>query len=368
MSQPKPDYYEVLAVARDASPDEIKRAFRRLAMKYHPDRNPGDPRAEERFKEAKEAFDVLSNPEQRALYDRFGHEGLAASSGFGAGGFDPNEIFGDLFGSIFGGGFGSRAPSAGRDLVYRLEVDLEQVASGVTVPIEFDTLVVCEVCQGSGSAPGTAAERCPDCHGHGEVRIQQGFFTLRQTCPRCGGRGTSRRADCRGCRGAGRVRSHRKLEVRIPVGIDDGDRIRLSGQGEAGDHGAPAGDLYVEVHLRPHPRFQRDGADLFCEVPVSFVTLALGGSTLVPALEGLHPLDIPPETPSGTLLRLKGLGLPTLKNRKHGDLVCRVSVEIPVGLNADQVRLLKEFQASLEQQQASERESLTARIFGKRTH
>ncbi|EQD52717.1 chaperone protein DnaJ [mine drainage metagenome] len=365
MTQPKPDYYEVLSVPRDASPDEIKKAFRRLAMKYHPDRNPDDPRTEERFKEVKEAFDVLSNPERRGIYDRFGHAGLAGSSGIGGGGFDPNEIFGDLFGSIFGGAFGQRAPAGGRDLVYRLELDLEQVVTGVSIPIEFDTLVACEACHGSGSTPGAATERCPDCHGQGEVRIQQGFFTMRQTCPRCEGRGTFKRADCRGCHGAGRIRSRRRLEVKVPAGVDEGDRIRLSGQGEAGDHGTLAGDLYVEIHLRTHARFRREGADLYTEVPVSFVTLALGGSIRVSALEGSQNLDIPPETQSGAIFRLKGLGLPTLKSRRRGDLLCRVHVEIPVGLHAEQVRLLREFQSSIEQH-TKEREPLSSRMFGKR--
>ncbi|MHB1544683.1 MAG: molecular chaperone DnaJ [Gammaproteobacteria bacterium] len=365
MTQSKTDYYEVLSVSRDASPDELKKAFRRLAMKYHPDRNPGDPQAEERFKEAKEAFDVLSDPERRGIYDRFGHAGLAGSAGFGGGGFDPNEIFGDLFGSIFGGTFGQRAPAGGRDLIYRLELDLEQVVTGASVPVEFDTLVACEACHGSGSAPGAKTERCPDCHGQGEVRIQQGFFTLRQTCPRCEGRGTFKRADCRECRGAGRIRSRRRLEVKVPAGVDEGDRIRLTGQGEAGDHGAAAGDLYVEIHLRPHARLRREGADLYCEVPVSFVTLALGGSTRVFALEGSQNLDIPPETQSGSILRLKGLGLPTLKSRRRGDLLCRVNVEIPVGLRAEQVRLLKEFQSSVEQH-TKEREPHVSKMFGKR--
>ncbi len=365
MTQSKSDYYEVLSVSRDAAPEEIKKAFRRLAMKYHPDRNPNDPRAEEHFKEAKEAFDILSDPERRGIYDRFGHAGLAGSPGAGGGGFDPNEIFGDLFGSIFGGAFGQRAPSGGRDLIYRLELDLEQVASGASVPIEFDTLIACETCRGSGSTPGAPTERCPDCHGQGEVRIQQGFFTLRQTCSRCGGRGTFKRADCRPCHGAGRIRSRRHLEVKVPAGVDEGDRIRLAGQGEAGDHGSDAGDLYVEIHLRTHARFRREGPDLYCEAPVSFVTLALGGSIRVPALEGAQSLDIPPETQSGSIFRLKGLGLPTLKSRKRGDLLCRVNVEIPTGLRTEQVKLLKEFERMIEEH-GKPGEPRSSRMFGKR--
>ena len=361
----KPDYYEVLSVPRDAGPDEIKKAFRRLAMKFHPDRNPDDPRAEERFKEAKEAFDVLSDPERRGLYDRFGHAGLSGVSGDRAGGFDPNEIFGDLFGSIFGGAFGQRATTGGRDLIYRLELDLEQVAAGASVPIEFETFVSCGSCKGSGSTPGAAVERCPDCHGQGELRIQQGFFTLRQTCARCEGRGSLRRADCRECQGAGRIRSRRRLEVKIPAGVDEGDRIRLAGQGETGAHGTGPGDLYVEVHLRPHAHFRREGSDLYCEVPVSFVTLALGGIAQVPTFEGSQDLDIPPETQSGSVFKLKGLGLPTLKSRRRGDLLCQVQVEIPVKLRAEQVRLLKEFQATIDRE-VKGGEARSSKIFGRR--
>jgi molecular chaperone DnaJ len=341
----KLDYYETLSVSRDASPEEIKKAFRRLAMKLHPDRNPGSRDAEEQFKTVKEAFDVLYDPERRALYDRYGHAGLAGQGGASPG-FDPNEIFGDLFGSIFGSAFGPARNGRGRDLVYALELDLEQVSQGESVPLEYETLVGCDDCGGSGSRPGSRPERCVDCHGTGEIRIQQGFFTLRQTCPRCQGRGQTQKGDCRGCRGSGRIRSHRRIEVKIPPGVDEGDRIRLSGQGEAGEAGQPGGDLYVEIHLRAHPRFRREGGDLYCELPVRYPLLALGGVVEVETLHGKHPLPIGPATPDGALLRLSGQGVPTLKNKKRGDLICRVTVEIPTHLTADQKRLLQELESS----------------------
>jgi molecular chaperone DnaJ len=345
MAISKPDYYETLSVSRDASPEEIKKAFRRLAMKLHPDRNPGSPDTEERFKAVKEAFEVLYDPERRAVYDRFGHAGLAGQTGASPG-FDPNEIFGDLFGSIFGSAFGQTRNGRGRDLVYALELDLEQVAEGESAPLEFETLVPCEDCRGSGSKPGSRPERCVDCDGTGEIRIQQGFFTLRQPCPRCEGRGQTRQGDCRRCQGSGRIRSRRRIEVKIPPGVDEGDRIRLAGLGEAGRAGQPSGDLYVEIHIRAHQRFRREGSDLYCELPVRFTLLALGGVIEVSTLDGKHPLKISPATPDGALLRLHGQGVPTLKNKKRGDLICRVTVEVPKHLTGDQKRLLKDLEST----------------------
>jgi molecular chaperone DnaJ len=342
------DYYEVLNVPRDVSEADLKKAYRRVAMKCHPDRNPEDAGAESRFKEAKQAFEVLKNPRKRAAYDRFGHAGVeAAGSGFG-GGDAFGDIFGEVFGDIFGGG--RRAASQawrGADLRYEHALELEEAVFGVTVDIEVPAQAECEECGGSGSAKGTAPQTCQTCAGHGQVRMQQGFFSVQQTCPHCNGRGHVITHPCAKCHGQGRYRQTRSLSVKIPPGVDSGDRIRLTGEGEAGRNGGPPGDLYVEVRVKSHPIFQRDGRDLSCEIPVSFATLALGATTEVPTLNGQVSLRIPPETQSGRVFRLRGKGVRPVRGGGVGDLLCRVHVETPVNLAEDQKALLEQFEESL---------------------
>jgi len=343
------DYYEVLNVPRDVSDADLKKAYRRVAMKCHPDRNPGDAGAESRFKEAKEAFEVLRNPRKRAAYDRFGHAGVeAAGSGFGSG--DAfGDIFGEVFGDIFGGGGRRGASQAwrGADLRYEHALELEEAVSGLTVDIEVPAQVECEECNGSGAAQGTAMQTCQTCAGHGQVRMQQGFFSVQQTCPHCKGQGRVITHPCGKCQGQGRYRQTRSLSVKIPPGVDSGDRIRLTGEGEAGRNGGPSGDLYVEVRVKSHPIFQRDGRDLACEIPVSFATLALGATTEVPTLNGQVSLRIPPETQSGRVFRLRGKGVRPVRGGGAGDLLCRVQVETPVNLDEDQKELLRRFDESL---------------------
>jgi molecular chaperone DnaJ len=351
----KRDYYEVLGVARGAPESEIKKAYRRLAMKYHPDRNPGDHNAENKFKEAKEAYEVLSDSQMRAAYDQFGHAGVDASAArANAGGFNPAEafgdIFGDMFGDIFGGGRrGGRGQRVyrGADLRYPLELDLEQAVFGDNVTVHVPALVRCEVCGGSGARKGSQPQTCPTCAGQGQVRMQQGFFSLQQTCPRCRGSGTIISDPCPHCHGEGRIEETHKLSVKIPPGVDSGDRIRLAGEGEAGPQGGPSGDLYVEIHVRPHAIFTRDGADLLCPVPVSLMTAALGGEVEVPTLNGKVALKIPPETQSGRVLRLRGKGVKPVRGGGTGDLLCRVEVETPVNLSREQKELLRQLDASL---------------------
>ena len=342
------DYYEVLEVSKNASDAEIKKAFRRLAMKYHPDRNPDDETAELNFKEAKEAFDVLSNPNKRAAYDQFGHAGVDQSvggGGFSGGGF--GDAFSDIFGDIFGGGGRSRVRK-GADLQYNLELSLEDAVSGTTVKIRVPTLKHCTTCSGSGAKPGTSPETCNTCGGHGQVRMQQGFFSVQQTCPNCRGKGTTISDPCNTCHGAGRVKEHKSLSVEVPAGVDNGDRIRLSGEGEAGEAGAPTGDLFVQIHVKPHPIFERDNADLYCEVPISFVTAALGGELEVPSLAGRLNLKIPAGTQTHKLFRMRGKGVKPVRGGPVGDLICRIVVETPVKLNAEQKELLKQFAQSME--------------------
>jgi molecular chaperone DnaJ len=351
----KRDYYEVLGVEKGASEDELKAAYRRLAMKHHPDRNPGDQQAEERFKEAKEAYEVLSDAQKRAAYDRFGHAGVdaAARGGRGAGtDFDPQDVFGDIFGAafgdIFGGGRRGRSQVfRGADLRYGLALDLEQAVQGTTVEIVVPTLVPCEPCGGSGSAKGTEPETCAGCGGHGVVRMQQGFFSVQQTCPRCRGAGRVVTDPCRSCRGRGRVEDTKRLSVKVPAGVDDGDRIRLAGEGQAGENGGPAGDLYVEISLRPHPIFSRDRADLHCEVPISFDKAALGGEVEVPTLGGRATVKVPAGTQSGRLFRLRGKGVKPVRGGAQGDLLCRVAIETPVDLTREQKELLERFEEAL---------------------
>jgi molecular chaperone DnaJ len=306
----KRDYYEVLGVNRDAGDDELKKAYRKLAMKYHPDRNPDNPKAEEQFKEAKEAYEILSDTQKRAAYDQYGHAGVDPSAGAGQGGFGNfADAFGDIFGDIFGGGRGRSNVYRGADLRYNLEVSLEEAAHGTETKIRIPALEECETCHGSGAKPGTQPARCPTCGGHGQVRMQQGFFSIQQTCPKCHGTGKVVSNPCSSCSGAGRVRRHKTLSVKIPPGVDEGDRIRLSGEGEAGTNGGPAGDLYVVMHIRQHPVFTRDHNDLHCEMPISITTAALGGEIEIPTLDGSAKIKIPIETQTGKIFRLRGKGI-----------------------------------------------------------
>ena len=342
----KRDYYEILGVARDASQDDIKKSYRRLAMKYHPDRNKDDAGAEEKFKEAKEAYEVLKDTDKRSAYDRFGHEGVRGGPG-GQGGFSAegfSDIFGDVFGDIFGGGRrGASQVFRGADLGYELKLDLERAVKGETVTIEVPTQVVCDVCDGSGAEKGSEPVQCTTCGGVGQVRMQQGFFSIQQTCPACKGAGTTITDPCDNCHGRGRVSHTKTLNVKVPAGVDDGDRIRLSGEGEAGRNGGPPGDLYVEVRVAPHKIFERAGADLSCEVPVSIATAALGGEVELPTLDGHVSLKIPAGTQSGKTFRLRGKGVTTVRDHRKGDLFAKVSVETPVNLTSEQESLLRSF-------------------------
>ncbi len=346
----KRDYYVVLEVSRTATEAELKKAYRRLAMKYHPDRNPDDHEAEEKFKEAKEAYEVLTDPQKRAIYDQHGHEGLSARGGGGFSASDAfSDIFGDVFGDIFGGGRrgGRQQVFRGADLRYDLELDLEQAVFGHEATVEFTTLGECEPCKGTGAAPGSKTSTCETCNGNGQVRMQQGFFAVQQTCPRCKGRGQVISQPCDSCLGQGRVRRNKTLTVKVPPGVDNGDRIRLSGEGEAGRNGGPAGDLYVEIRVREHAIFERDGSHLSCEVPVSFATAALGGTVEVPTLDGNVELKIPHETQSGRVFRLREKGVKPVRGGATGDLFCRIVVETPVNLTEEQRELLRKFDATM---------------------
>ncbi|MFQ5634103.1 MAG: molecular chaperone DnaJ [Gammaproteobacteria bacterium] len=348
----KRDLYEVLGVERGASEADIKKSYRRLAMKHHPDRNPDNARAEVAFKEAKEAYEVLSDPQKRAAYDQFGHAGVesCAGRGGGFGGADFGDIFGDVFGDIFGGrgrGRGQSSVFRGADLRYELALDLQQAVFGDTINLELPTLVPCESCDGSGAKPGTRPVSCGTCGGQGQVRRQQGFFSIQQTCPDCRGAGTRIESPCPDCHGAGRRKKTKALAVKVPAGVDNGDRIRLSGEGEAGQNGGPPGDLYVDIRVRPHEIFERDGADLSCAVPVSFATAVLGGNVTVPTLDGEVSLKLPPETQSGKVFRMRGKGVRPVRSQATGDLYCRVEVETPVKLTGEQKDLLNRFNDSL---------------------
>jgi molecular chaperone DnaJ len=347
----KRDYYEVLGVAQNADEKEIKKAYRRIAMKFHPDRNSDDPKADDKFKEATEAYEVLTNAEKRAAYDRFGHAGVdgsAGGGGFSEGGF--SDIFGDVFGDIFGGGGGGRSrggPQRGSDLRYTLDISLEDAVFGKTVEIKVPTLQSCDVCDGSGAKPGTSVKTCSTCGGAGQVRMQQGFFQVQQTCPSCRGQGKVVSDPCTSCRGQGRVERSKTLSVKVPPGVDTGDRIRLSGEGEAGPNGGPNGDLFVEMSVRKHAIFDRDGKDLHCDAPITFSDAALGGELEVPTLEGRVKLKIPEGTQTGKLFRLRGKGVKPVRGGSVGDLLCRVVVETPVQLTKKQKELLQQFQESL---------------------
>ena len=353
----KRDYYEVLGVAKNASEPELKKAYRRVAMKHHPDRNPGNKDAEEKFKEASEAYEILSDSQKRAAYDQFGHAGVEGSAGMGGGGFGSfSDIFGDVFGDIFGGAGRRGGPARGSDLRYTLELNLEDAVRGTNVKIKVPTLVSCKTCDGSGAKPGTSPTTCSTCGGHGQVRMQQGFFSVQQTCPTCRGKGKSISDPCRDCRGQGRVEETKTLSVKVPPGVDNGDRIRLSGEGEAGTDGGPAGDLYVQVAVKEHEFFQRDGRNLYCEVPISIFDACLGGELEVPTLDGRVKLKVPPETQTGKLFRLRGKGVTSVRGGPAGDLLCRVVLETPVNLSKKQKDLLEELKSSMKGQKNSPRQ------------
>jgi molecular chaperone DnaJ len=346
----KRDFYEVLGVNRDASDEDIKKSYRKLAMKHHPDRNPDNPKSEEQFKEAKEAYEILSEPKKRAAYDQYGHAGVdpqAGAGGAGMGGFA--DAFGDIFGDIFGQGRGGQGGGRsnvfrGADLRYNLEISLEDAARGTQTRIKIPTMAECEPCNGTGAKKGSEPKTCPTCAGHGQVRMQQGFFSIQQTCPKCHGTGRYIPDPCNTCHGTGRIKEHKTLSVKIPSGIDEGDRIRLTGEGEAGVNGGPSGDLYVQVHLKPHNVFKRDHDDLHCEMPISISTAALGGEIEIPTLEGVARLKIPAETQTGKVFRLRGKGIKGIRSAGAGDLMCHVVIETPVKLTERQRELLTEFE------------------------
>jgi len=343
----KRDYYEVLGLNRDATEEDIKKAYRKHAMKWHPDRNPDNPKAEEHFKEAKEAYEVLADQNKRAAYDQFGHAGIDAHGGGGAGpGAGFGDIFSDIFSDIFGGARGGRsAVFRGADLRYNLELTLEQAAHGFETKIRIPTAAVCDSCKGTGARPGTQPATCPTCRGAGQVRVSQGPFSIAQTCPRCHGSGSIIPNPCGPCSGTGRVKLQKTLAVKIPAGVDEGDRVRLSGEGEPGVNNGPPGDLYVQVHIKPHPVFQRDHDDLHCEMPVSITTAALGGEISIPTLDGSAKIRIPAETQSGKTFRLKEKGIKGVRSQAPGDLFCHVVVETPVNLTERQRQLLREFES-----------------------
>jgi molecular chaperone DnaJ len=349
------DYYDVLGVARGASEQEIKSAYRKLAFKFHPDRNPGSKDAEDKFKEAAEAYAILADAEKRSLYDRFGHAGVR---GAGAGGFDPSvftgfeDILGGLgdmfgFGDMFGGGGRRRGSQRGADLRYDLEITFEEAARGTETTVQIPRQEACDTCKGTGGAEGSKPTPCPQCQGRGQIRIQQGPFMLARTCGYCRGTGSIISRPCSTCRGAGRVEKERKLTVRVPAGIATGQRLRLTGEGEAGPSGGAAGDLYVVVHVQEHEFFQREGNDLFCEIPVSFPTIALGGEITIPTLDGTQTLKVPEGTHTGTTFRLRGKGMPDVSGRARGDLLVTVRVVTPAKLTKDQKKLLQQLAATL---------------------
>ena len=354
----KRDYYEVLGVQKNANDAELKKAYRRLAMKYHPDRNENSADAEEKFKEAKEAYDVISDGQKRAAYDQYGHAGVDQQAGFGGGqgGADFGDMFGDMFGDIFGGGGGggrgrggqSRA-YRGADLQYNLQLTLEEAVFGTEKNIDVVSKQTCEVCSGTGAEPGSDLQTCPTCGGAGQVRMQQGFFSVQQTCPKCHGRGKIITKPCKACHGNGTVDRKRTLSVKVPAGVDTGDRIRLANEGEAGENSGPAGDLYVQIHVKQHAIFERDGEHLHCEIPVDFVTAALGGEIEIPTLNGKLMLKIPPESQTGKQFRLRGKGVKPVRGGAQGDLYVHAVIETPVNLDKEQKELLNRFNASLQE-------------------
>jgi molecular chaperone DnaJ len=359
----KRDYYEVLGVGREATDQQIKSAYRKLALKHHPDRNPGDTRAEERFKEAAEAYAVLADRDKRSAYDRFGHAGVAGAGG--GPGFDPtifadfSDIFAGLgdvfgFGDIFGGRRRRGGPQRGADLRYDLEITFEESATGTETTIQIPREETCETCKGSGAAAGTSAEACSQCRGTGQLRYQQGFLTVARPCPTCRGTGRTIAKPCQACRGAGRVDRDRKITVKIPAGIATGQRLRLYSEGEHGSAGGPPGDLYVIVHVQEHPFFHREGDDLYCELPVGFPTLALGGDLKVPTLDGGAPVHVPAGTQPGARFKLRGKGMPNVSGRGHGDLYVAVRVAVPTKLTPEQKHLLEELARTLPSEKLDE--------------
>ncbi len=343
----KRDYYEVLGVSKNIDDRELKKAYRKIAMKYHPDRNPDDASAEAKFKEASEAYEVLSDSNKRAQYDRFGHEGLNAQGG-GFSGADVSDIFGDVFGDIFGGrrGGGRQRQQRGSDLQYNFDISLEDAVKGTTTKIRVPTYKPCETCDGSGSKTGRR-NTCGSCGGSGQIRMQQGFFSVQQTCPNCRGNGQTIADPCSTCSGQGRVKDTKTLSVKIPAGVDDGDRIRLSGEGEAGQNGSQPGDLYVQINTRPHSIFERDGSNLYCEIPVNIALASLGGELEVPTLDGKVKLKIPAETQTGKLFRLRDKGIKSVHGGPVGDILCRIIVETPINLTSKQKELLTKLNEEL---------------------
>jgi molecular chaperone DnaJ len=366
----KRDYYEVLGVAKTASEAEMKSAFRKLAMTYHPDKNPGDKTAEIKFKEINEAYQVLSDTQKRAAYDRFGHAAFSGGMGGGGPGFgnDFSDFMSDIFDTFFGGdprqrGRGPGGRERGADLRYNLEVTLEEAFNGKTATIKIPTSISCEVCAGAGAKTGSKPRQCPTCGGHGRVRAAQGFFSVERTCPNCHGRGEVIDNPCEACGGAGRVTRERTLSVNVPAGVEDGTRIRLAGEGEAGLRGGPTGDLYIFLSIKPHAFFQRDGADLFCRVPISMVTAALGGDVTVPTIDGSDAkVKVPEGTQSGKQFRLRGKGMPVLRARDMGDLYIQVVVETPQNLTKRQRELLMEFDQTSSKETHPESDGFFARV------
>lgn len=343
----KSDYYDILGVSHSAEERDIKKAYKRLAMKFHPDRNPGNAEAEAKFKEIKEAYEVLTDVHKRAAYDQYGHAAFEhGGSSTSSSSADFSDIFGDVFGDIFGAASRSHRASRGSDLRYNMELTLEEAVHGMNREIRLPTLEECKVCHGSGAKRGTSAVPCPTCHGHGQIQMRQGFFTVQQSCPTCNAQGTIIKDHCSKCYGHGRVETSKILAVKIPAGVDNGDRIRLSGEGEAGKQGAPAGDLYIEIKVRKHPIFEREENNLYCEVPINFAMAAIGGEIEVPTLDGRVKLKIPAETQTGKLFRMRGKGVTSARTGHHGDLLCRVVVETPVRLNERQKKLLQELEDS----------------------
>ena len=350
----KRDYYEALGVSKDASERDIKKAYKRLAMKYHPDRTAGDKDLEIKFKEVKEAYEILTDDQKRQMYDQHGHAAFEQGGGGGHGGFggghgDFGDVFGDVFGDIFGGGGGRRQSrqQRGSDLRYNMDLSLEEAVRGKEVEIKVPTWVGCEPCDGSGAKAGSKPKTCTTCHGAGQVQMRQGFFAVQQTCPTCQGQGQIISDPCNKCHGQGRVEKTKTLSVKIPAGVDTGDRIRLTGEGEAGMHGAPSGDLYVQVSVREHEIFVREANNLYCEVPISFTTAGLGGEIQVPTLDGRAKLKIPSETQTGKMFRMRGKGVKSVRSGAQGDLICKVVIETPVNLNERQRELLQELDESM---------------------
>ncbi len=366
----KQDYYATLGVARDASADDLKKAYRKLAMQLHPDRNPGDKKAEARFKEINEAYDVLKDDQKRAAYDRFGHAAFEQGGPGAAGGFDfgqgagLGDIFDQMFGDFMGGRARARSPRQGADIRAGIEIDLADAFAGTRAQLRVPTRVACEACAGTGSeSKDRGSETCSTCAGAGKVRAQQGFFLIERTCPTCGGQGRVVRNPCRICNGAGTVQRERSLQVQVPAGVEDGTRIRLAGEGEAGGPGAPAGDLYVHVSVRPHAIFQRDGANVFCRVPLRMTQAALGAEVEVPAIDGSRArVKIPPGTQSGEQFRLRGKGFSVLRSAARGDMFIQVAVEVPQHLTRRQRELLEEFEAEVNAKSSPESEGFFAKV------